>query len=273
MVSEVPVRVVSSATTLGKDAVGCVVVSGSHAGVVATAVTARTGARAAIHHDAGFGRDHAGVRGLDWADRFGMAVAAVSYETARIGDGEDVLRRGVISLANRSATACGVCAGMSCSEAAGLLRGAPLPHSAPDPFPMLRATYDEAPGRRRILWLDSVTHSRAEDASAIVAVGSHGGMTSGEHALQAGLQLVIFNDAGIGIDDAGVAALKLLERSGLAALAVSAQSARIGEGLSTLRDGIVSRVNAPARKLGADVGVAALEFARSAARQAGRGET
>jgi hypothetical protein len=56
--------------------------------------------------------------------------------------------------------------------------------------------------------------------------------------------LTVFNDAGVGKDDAGIVALAMLQAAGLAAATVAHDSARIGEARSTLDDGIVSHVNA-----------------------------
>ena len=63
-----------------------------------------------------------------------------------------------------------------------------------------------------------------------------------------------FNDAGIGKDGAGIAALELLQAQGLAAALVGHHSARIGEARSTLHDGVISHCNALAAALGARAG-------------------
>ena len=60
----------------------------------------------------------------------------------------------------------------------------------------------------------------------------------------------MFNDAGVGKDEAGIAGLETLQAAGLAALTVSHTSARIGQADSTLRDGIVSHCNPAALALG-----------------------
>src|SRR5262245_261277 len=113
----VAIVVVPSVTKLPPEADGAVVVGGSHGAVYAAYLSAKAGARAAIHNDAGIGRDDAGVSGLPWADEHGMAMAAVLSASARIGDGEDMLRRGVISRANRLAIAHGVKEGQPIAEA------------------------------------------------------------------------------------------------------------------------------------------------------------
>src|SRR3954447_11982968 len=127
----VSILAVPSVTKLPPAADGAVVVGGSHGAVYAAYLSAKAGARAAIHNDAGVGRDEAGVSGLAWAETQGMAMAAVLSGSARIGDGADMLKRGVISRANPLAVACGVEPGQAAAPAAGLLKTGPWPHAAP----------------------------------------------------------------------------------------------------------------------------------------------
>src|SRR5204863_9903520 len=114
----VAVIAVPSVTKLPSEVDGAVLVGGSHGAIYAAYLSAKAGARAAIHNDAGIGRDDAGVSGLAWAQTHGMAMAAVLSGSARIGDGADMLRRGLISRANPLAEACGVVPGQSVAEAA-----------------------------------------------------------------------------------------------------------------------------------------------------------
>src|SRR5262245_19445808 len=130
----VAVIAVPSVTKLPPQADGAVVMGGSHGAVYAAYLSAKAGARAAIHNDAGIGRDEAGVSGLPWAEAHGMAMAAVLSGSARIGDGEDMLNRGVISRANARAATCGVRPGQTTAEAAELLKSAPWPHARPSPL-------------------------------------------------------------------------------------------------------------------------------------------
>jgi hypothetical protein len=115
------VIVTADSVTKPGDAAGKVLVGGSHGGVVSGWFAAQSGARAVILHDAGVGKDGAGVAGLAWLESIGMAAAAVSHESARIGDGADVLASGIISRANRLARELGVVPGMRCKDAAVLL--------------------------------------------------------------------------------------------------------------------------------------------------------
>jgi hypothetical protein len=78
-------------------------------------------------------------------------------------------------------------------------------------------------------------------------------------------RLVFFNDAGFGADRAGAACLPILDSDGIAAATVAADSACIGDGKSTLTQGIISAVNETAHRLGVRVGETALSAARTVA--------
>ena len=104
------------------------------------------------------------------------------------------------------------------------------------------------------LLFDSITEAVDVGAGRIVISGSHGGISSARYALQTAPLLAVFNDAGVGKDGAGIAALPLLQARGVAACTVAHASARIGEARSTLEDGIVSHLNESAALLGLAVG-------------------
>jgi hypothetical protein len=255
----VAVIVLPSVTKLPPETDGAVVVGGSHGAVYAAYLSARAGARAAIHNDAGIGRDDAGVSGLPWAEAHGMAMAAVLSSSARIGDGEDMLRRGIISRANAIAAACGVVPGQSAMEAVERLKSAPWPHARPAPLTEGRSVAG------RVVCVDSITLADGRDRGRVVASGSHGGVPAGETAAVIAPKLALFNDAGFGMEHAGVAGLAILDRAGIAAAAVSTMSAYIGDGHSTLVDGFLSEVNQTAYRLGARIGGSALALALAVA--------
>jgi hypothetical protein len=258
----IAVVVVPSVTKLPPETDGAVLVGGSHGAIYAAYLSAKAGARAAIHHDAGIGREEAGVSGLAWAEARGMAMAAVATESARIGDGADMLRRGIISRANRLAAACGVIAGQSVAVAVGLLEAAPWPHAQPDALAEGRTVIG------KIICVDSISLGMAEDRGRVVASGSHGGVPAGESAAAFRPLLALFNDAGFGADRAGAAGLPILDKAEIAGVTVAAVSARIGDGRSTLHDGLISEVNGSAYRLGARVGGSALALARAVAEKA-----
>ena len=101
-----------------------------------------------------------------------------------------------------------------------------------------------------IVLLDSVTEVTAASAGRVVVTGSHGGASAGRYALAVRARLYVFNDAGIGKDEAGIAALAMLDAERQPAVSVAHTSARIGEAADTWACGIVSRVNAAAAALG-----------------------
>lgn len=114
---------------------------------------------------------------------------------------------------------------------------------------MLKREVASGPGGR-VLIIDSITKVDAADAGAIVVSASHGGVSSGEFALAVPLRAVFFNDAGVGKDDAGIAALAMLQARGVAAGTVSHTSARIGDAQDMWENGVISHVNAAARAMG-----------------------
>jgi hypothetical protein len=255
----VTVFTIDSATKLPAEAEGAVVVTGSHGAVYAAYLSAKAGVRAAIHHDAGIGLDEAGVGGLAYAERLGLAMATVATESARIGDANDLLARGRISRCNAQAVSCGAMTGMSCRDAVDRLKQAPWPHAMPP---------SQAEGRYEIngiLCLDSASMLGPDDADRVAATGSHGALIAGTTTAPLRPRLILFNDAGPGIERAGIQGLEVLERAGIAAAAVAARSARIGDGRSTLQDGTISAVNQAAHRIGAHVGGSALALARAVA--------
>ena len=114
---------------------------------------------------------------------------------------------------------------------------------------MLKALVEKGPSGRVIV-MDSITKVTPEDAGAVVVCASHGGASSGEFALEVALGVVFFNDAGVGKDHAGIAALDMLEAKSVAAGAVAHTSARIGDSRDMWEHGVISHLNASARKLG-----------------------
>src|SRR5207244_13549303 len=72
----------------------------------------------------------------------------------------------------------------------------------------------------------------------------------------------IANDAGIAKNNSAVEGVKLLGERGIPAAAAATMSARLGEGLSTWNDGVVSVFNPLAGQRGVKVGITAKEAAR-----------
>jgi len=255
-----PIVVADSITRVGPEAAGAVVVNASHGGIYAAYLAAKLGAAAAIFNDAGVGRERAGIAGLDYVEPFGIAAATVEHDTARIGDGADMMACGVISHANGPALSLGVAPGQSCRDAAARLQQAKRTNRAPPEA--LEAAFLLVSGAPPVWALDSASLVSPEHKSAIVITGSHGGLLGGkpETALKYDVLGALYNDAGIGKDEAGISRLPALDARGIPAATVSAASARIGDARSSYEDGIVSRVNARAAALGLRPGMRARDF-------------
>src|SRR4051794_40068730 len=237
-----------SVTRLGAAARDRIVVCGSHGGLYAAWIAARTAPRAIVLHDAGLGRNAAGVAGVLWLSGLGIAACAVDYRSARIGDAADILANGVVSTTNDVAARHGCLPGHSCAQVVACLADAAEPEEEPPHA-------DDVPGigesRRRIastghraVWaLDSVTLAKPEDRRAVLVTGSHGGLLAGradDGMVPPDVFAALFNDAGGGKEDAGFARLPVLEARGIAAATVSCHSARIGDGRSTYETGVLS---------------------------------
>ncbi len=245
--------VADSVTHLGKPARGMVAVCGSHGGVYAAWLAARAGVRAVVLNDAGIGRHSAGIAGVLWLAGLGIPAAAIDYRTARIADGEDMMKSGVVSTVNEVAAKHGCLPGHTCKQVVACL----LENSEEEveaEIPEIGETRARIPntGHREVWAIDSASLLRAEDRRAIVITGSHGALMGGKpDKVLAAVDVfaAIFNDAGGGKDGAGYTRLPVLDQRGVAGLTVSNQTARIGDGRSTYETGVVSRINETARRL------------------------
>ena len=109
------------------------------------------------------------------------------------------------------------------------------------------------------LLLDSITDANVESAGRLVVSGSHGGCYPAAVASQYGIQAVLFNDAGIGFEDAGVAGVLELATVGMAAAALDCCTCQIGSATDAIARGRISVVNAVAKTLGVAEGMKAIE--------------
>lgn len=259
-----PPVICDSVTRLGAGARDAVVLAGSHCGNYAAHLAAKAGVRAVILCDAGIGRERAGVVGLQYLEELGIAAATFSHRSARIGDGEDARRRGLISFANSRAAAFGIAIGMAAQEATDLLdlRAERWDARLRDEIECRVLPPSPKPEERVVVLLDSVSLAEPEDRGQIIVTGSHGGLLGGrpETASKVDVFAALYNDADVGIDGAGLTRLPALDARGIAAGTVSAWSARIGDGRSTYEDGFISHLNETARRCGAEIGMSARDF-------------
>jgi hypothetical protein len=255
-----PIVVADSITRIGPEAQGAVVVNGSHGGIYAAYVAAKLGVGAAIFNDAGIGREAAGIAGLRYLAALGIAAAAIGHDSARIGDGADMMARGIVTHVNGPATALDCRPGMPCRAAAAALQQARPAQTAPPAAAEAAFLLIAEPPS---VWaIDSASLVGPEHRGAVVVTGSHGGLLGGrpETALKYDALAALFSDAGIGIDEAGVTRLPALDARGIAAATVAAASARIGDARSSYEDGVLSRVNQEAARYGIAPGMSARDF-------------
>jgi hypothetical protein len=154
--------------------------------------------------------------------------------------------------------------GMAARDALALLAAAPLPPAAAtDAMDEARREIEDASRKGvRVFALDSNGLVEPGDAGHVAVTGSHGGLLGGrpETAVKAPVLAALYNDAGIGIDAAGISRLPALQDRGIAGACVAAESARIGDAMSTWHDGVISALNPLAASRGGRIGQSARDF-------------
>lgn len=236
------------------------VVAGSHCGVATGILAANIGVASLICHDASAGMDNAGVAGLSMLDDWGIPAATVSHLSARIGDPHHICSHGLISFVNARSRALGIDEGMKTADAMQIFKKAPAPHhrARTDTFSGFRTQVYLLEGNTQIHLLDSASALCEQQHDEIVVTGSHAGLPNADsaRALKTRVRFIAFNDAGVGLERAGIARLGPIGTLGIPAVAVDAMTARIGDGLSTLESGKISFANGPAMDLGTTIGMA-----------------
>ena len=255
------IQLADSITKLGPQFRGALLVAGSHGGRYCGYLAALAGLRGVIFNDAGVGKDRAGIGALDYLQLLGVAAATVAHTSARIGDGADMLARGRLSYCNEAAGALGCAAGQTCREAAEIMRRATAFSGVSPTYKQTRELLREAPVR--VLACDSASLVESGDADAIIVTGSHGGVLAGRpgYGIAVRARAAVFNDAGVGIDQAGIQRLEILDQAGMPAATVDAMSARIGDARSAWETGVVSHINTHASERGATIGMTVPAFA------------
>jgi len=261
--SDVRILTFSSSATATKDCVGHVVVSGSYGGEYNAWHAAKWGIRGLILNDAGVGKDNAGISGLFYLDRIGLPAATADAQSCHIADGEHMLAHGVISHVNAAAAAIGCKVGQSVRHCADQMKSAPIITTA---LPAIAGgkrflVHNDSMGRK-VICLDAAPMLEASDAGAITITGSHAALFRGkpDNVVGPDVFAIFFNDAGVGLDQAGIQRLALLDKRGIIAGAVRANSAPIGDSRAILRDGILSHFNRTAGTLGARVDMPLRDF-------------
>lgn len=238
-----------------------VVVNASYCGVLPARFIAEIRPRAAIGVDCGVGPAGASIAGLWYLEALNLPAAVADVMTVRLGDGVDLYENGIVSFANRPATDCGVAVGMTVREAAAfLLERDPAAPGAAEVTN--RMVVDRGPDGRLVVCADSIAFGLPEDARNVLVTAGHTGRSAVPYLRQVSPYGFICSDGGKGRDDAGIAGLAIVAADGIAGATVDARLARMGDGLSTYRDGIISAVNSLAASAGVAVGMSAADAAR-----------
>ena len=179
-------------------------------------------------------------------------------------DGPVDARLSVVSHCNEAASRLGVKAGQRGEEAAGLIIKGPAGRPC-DLTGVIDETVHEmlAAPRGKVYAVWSFSRVDREHPNDVFCVASRVGKVMAQYALPVKPRGLIAKDAGGYLDDSRIGGLALVdELFGIPAATVSADSARIGDPLSTYKDGVISGVNDTAKSLGVDVGIRASEAAR-----------
>jgi hypothetical protein len=234
-----------------------VLLAASYAGKSSLVFALRLGLRGVIAHEAGVGLAQAGISGLALCDEFQVPAAAVATMDAGLSHGASMIRAR-IAHANAHASALGVVPGMPAFEA-GVLMLKSHPGKAIDPpdvvDPRLHLVARTASGS--VYATDSTFSIKQEMPETAICGGSHCARVFAESILKIRPSGAIANDAGMGRDRTGVEGLAILDDHAIAAASVDALSARIGSGLSTYHDGVISACNLVAARTGVRAGMPA----------------
>lgn len=250
----------SAADVLPRNRGRDVLVTASYIGVLPARLLREHLPRAAIGFDGGVGPQGANMAGLWYFEALNVPAAAVDVMSIILGDGVDVYQNGVVSYLNRPAADCGVRIGMPAQEAARLM----LERDPGDPSAYQvtnRQVMHENADGRQVVVTDSIVFGTAADQRNVLVTAGHTGRSGARHILHVRPFGFVCSDGGRGRADSGMAGLEITEREGIAGATVDAHRARMGDGMSTYGEGIISAANALALSCGVRVGMPAREAA------------
>jgi uncharacterized protein YunC (DUF1805 family) len=255
------IMAMDSAADLDERNRGCdVAVTASYIGVLPARLAMEHAPRAVIGFDGGVGPEGVGIAGLWYFEALNVPAAAVDVMSIILGDGLDAYENGRISFINRPARDCGVSVGMSVHEAARLMLendpGKPNAYGITN-----RTCVEDGPEGRKVIVTDSIVFGTEEDKRNVLVTAGHTGRSGARHIANVGPFGFICSDGGRGREDSGMAGLPVTNDLGIAGATVDARAARLGDGMSTYRDGTISAANELALGCGVKVGMSAREAA------------
>ena len=169
-----------------------------------------------------------------------------------------MFKRGVVSHCNGPAVALGCTVGQYCEEAAQKMCAGSAWEGEPPPY-----SEGHFELRDGVIGCDSAALVQDSDTGLIIITGSHGGALASRpsYGLAVTARGAAFNDAGVGIEDAGIQRLEILDQASVPAVTVDAMTACIGNARSAWDNGIISHINQQATKRGVKVGMTIVDFA------------
>jgi len=233
-----------------------VLVTASYIGVLPARLVHDQLPRAVIGFDGGVGPQGANIAGLWYYEALNIPAAAVDVMSIILGDGVDVYHNGRVSFVNRPAADCGVVKGMAAREAAHQM----LTHEPGQPTAYQvtnRQLVHQNTAGRQVVVTDSIIFGTEADKANVLVTAGHTGRSGARHIINVHPFGFICSDGGRGRNDSGMAGLALTNDAGIAGATVDARLARMGDGMSTYEDGIVSAANALALSCGVYVGMTA----------------
>jgi hypothetical protein len=238
-----------------------VLLAASYAGKSSLVFALRRGLRGVIAHEAGVGLSQAGISGLGLCEEFKIPAAAVATMDAGLSHGASMVNAR-ITYCNAVASGLGIGSGMSAFDA-GLLMLKSAAGKVVNPPDVVDPRLHQVANTERgsVYASDSTFSIKGPMPNATICGGSHCARVFAESILKIRPSGAMANDAGMGRNRTGVEGLSILGEHGIAAASVAAMSARIGNGLSTYHDGIISACNPVAERKGVRVGMPAKQAA------------
>lgn len=237
-----------------------VLVTASYLGVLPARLLADHLPRAAIGFDGGVGPQGWNIAGLWYFEALNVPAATVDVMGVVLGDGVDVYHHGRISFLNRPAADCGVTVGMPAHEAARCMLerepGRPSAYQVTN----RRVMADDGKGHQVVV-LDSIVFGTEADQRNVLVTAGHTGRSGARHILKVQPFGFVCSDGGRGREDSGMAGLDITAEHGIPGATVDARRARMGDGMSTYLDGVITAANTLARELGVREGMPAAEAA------------
>lgn len=103
---------------------------------------------------------------------------------------------------------------------------------------------------RGIILYDSISYVTKANKDRFIISGSHGGIPSVKYAINKKVFGAVFNDAGVGKNNAGILGLSVLDNNGILGITVDRNSAEIGNAKDTYENGLISYYNDTAKYYG-----------------------